>query len=300
MKTTSFTAALLASVVAAKPHARHGHHHNKRDLVVEWETVWETATVLADESTTQTILPAEATTSSSAAVEDTGAAFLQTPPATTTSEAVPTSTPEPSTPTVISTPTVEAAVPSSTSSSVQTTFSTSASALQPPPAPTTSTTEAPVVVPTTTAAPVEPSTTSSYVAPPPATSAVSGGSGGGDDSGIPFGVHNAGEMTYYITGPGACGYNDPDGASRNIVAIPVGFWNSISTLTSYGVNQPANPLCDKTITITGNGRTTTALIRDQCPSCADDHIDVSEHTFIDLFDSTDAGTEQITWWVNES
>ncbi|KAI0856262.1 RlpA-like double-psi beta-barrel-protein domain-containing protein-containing protein [Xylaria cubensis] len=43
---TAAVAALLAGLTAAQPHGHHGHQHlhPKRDLVTEWETVWETVT----------------------------------------------------------------------------------------------------------------------------------------------------------------------------------------------------------------------------------------------------------------
>ena len=60
---TTFVTALLASSVAVAQPRHHGHHRRhqhqaeKRELKIEWETVWETATVYVDESTTETVLP---------------------------------------------------------------------------------------------------------------------------------------------------------------------------------------------------------------------------------------------------
>ncbi|KAI1382513.1 uncharacterized protein F4822DRAFT_435501 [Hypoxylon trugodes] len=118
--------------------------------------------------------------------------------------------------------------------------------------------------------------------------------------GIPYGEIFSGEITYYNAGLGACGYPD-DGKddTTNIVAIPAQFWDNISTATSYGLNQPAHPLCDKTITITSlDGKATTATIRDRCGGCAGHAIDVTPHAFNELFGSLEGGRLDCTWEIN--
>ncbi|KAI1207178.1 uncharacterized protein F4807DRAFT_190026 [Annulohypoxylon truncatum] len=276
MKSVAIAAALLASTAVAQPHGHHRHNHPKRDLVVEWETVWETATVIIDDDSTSTIAPAST---------GTPAQFFQ--PDTSSSSSSSSAAP------VVQTPTVQAqpSTPSTLVSIAQaTTYSTSSQA-------PTSTYATPTQQ--TTAAPVTPSSSSTYSAAAPTSSASSGGSTGSD--GIPYNQKFSGDITYYNAALGACGYEDTGkDDTTNIVAIPKAFWDSISTATSYGLNEPAHPLCDKTITITSSdGKTTTATIRDRCDGCAGHAIDVTPHTFTDLFGSLTGGRLEGSWVINE-
>ncbi|KAI1416163.1 hypothetical protein F5Y13DRAFT_154711 [Hypoxylon sp. FL1857] len=278
MKSTTIAAAVLASVAVAQPHGHQRHHHAKRELVTEWETVWETATVVIGDDSTQTIAPAPHDTSSGTPGE-----FFQPPASSSSSVAAPvvqspTVEALPQTPTIVSIPqpTYPASSSSSSSSSPTSTY----------------------VAPTQpTAQPAAPSS-STYAASPPA-STPSGGSTSSD--GVPFGQLFQGDITYYNAALGACGYTDTGkDDTENIVAIPMGFWDSISTATSFGLNEPAHPLCDKTITITAsNGKKTTAVIRDRCTGCVGHAIDVTPHTFMDLFGSLDGGRLECSWEINE-
>ncbi|KAI0893539.1 hypothetical protein F4806DRAFT_476191 [Annulohypoxylon nitens] len=280
MKSVAIAAAILASTAVAQPHGHHRHAHAKRDLVTEWETVWETATVIIDDETTQTLPPAST---------GTPAQFFQ--PDTSSTSAYSTSSPAP----VVESPTVQpsSSMPTTIVSIAQATTYSPSTPTQAP----TSTYETPTQQ--TTAAPVTPSTSSTYTAAAPTTSASSGGSTGSD--GIPYGQKFSGDITYYNAALGACGYEDTGkDDTTNIVAIPKAFWDAISTATSYGINEPAHPLCDKTITITGSdGKTTTATIRDRCDGCAGHAIDVTPHTFNDLFGSLTGGRLEASWVINE-
>jgi hypothetical protein len=263
MKSVTIAAAVLASVAVAQPHDHHRrHHHEKRDVVIEWETVWETATVLIEDYTTQTILPSHTSVSSSSASSDgsPGQFFQAAPTSSTTLVAVPTTT----------------VVPAA-------------------PAPTTTT---PVVVPTTTSvAPVVPTTTAVaavVVASTPAAAATTASSSSSTGSNT-----KSGKMTYYSPGLGSCGYDDSGtDLTGNVVAVDIAFFQSISSLTSYGINEPANPLCDQEITISVNGKTTTGVIRDACPGCGPMGIDVTEKIFDTLMGDTTAGKTVVTWWFN--
>ncbi|KAI1091892.1 hypothetical protein F5B19DRAFT_456687 [Rostrohypoxylon terebratum] len=272
MKSVAIAAAILASAAVAQPHGhhRHAHAHAKRDLVTEWETVWETATVIIDDETTQTLPPTST---------GTPAQFFQ--PDTSSTSAYSTSSPAPA----VESPTVQpsSSTPTTIVSIAQATSSPSSQA-------PTSTYETPTQQ--TTAAPVTPSTSSTTAAAP--TSSAS-------SDGIPYNQKFSGDITYYNAGLGACGYEDTGkDDTTNIVAIPKAFWDAISTATSYGINQPAHPLCDKTITITGSdGKTTTATIRDRCDGCAGHAIDVTPHTFNDLFGSLTGGRLEGSWVINE-
>ncbi|KAJ9109264.1 hypothetical protein QFC21_000593 [Naganishia friedmannii] len=135
----------------------------------------------------------------------------------------------------------------------------------------------------TTPAYVAPTTTSTYQAPAATTPAASSG---GD-------AHTGGHATYYYQGgnAGACGWYKSD--SDKIIAINGnGFWQNTGSASSY---------CGKWITITNtnNGRTTTAMVADVCPSCTDSNnsLDLSVGAFQDIA-SLDDGQVPITWTFN--
>jgi hypothetical protein len=97
-----------------------------------------------------------------------------------------------------------------------------------------------------------------------------------------------GRATFYATGLGACGENNVD--SDYIVAL-----NS----AQYGSGYPG-PECFKQIQISANGKTATATIMDQCPSCAYGDLDLSPSLF-NHFASPDDGVFQMTWdYVNSN
>jgi hypothetical protein len=271
MKSASVAAAaVLAGVSIAQPHGHHGHQHlhAKRDLVTEWETVWETVTVLVDESTTQTLFPTH--TTSGAPGE-----FFQPPSSTT-----PESQPEP---TVAETTTVEPPPPTTTAEA------SSPPPPPPPPAPTTTTTSTPEPEPTTVAPPPPPVETPS--------TPDSGSSYAGPDS---FGTSSldtakySGDITYYDLGLGACGYDDA-GTTEHIVALSHVDWYKRGSGTSLGIDMPNHAWCDQTITITADGKSTTALVHDICPGCDSGSIDVSDNVFVALFGSLEAGRKTVTW-----
>ncbi|GAP83057.1 putative allergen Asp F7 [Rosellinia necatrix] len=284
MKSVSVAAAaaLLAGVSVAQPHGHHGHHHlhAKRDLVTEWVTEWETVTVVIDESTTQTLYPTH--TDSGAPGE-----FFQPP--TTTAE------PEP---TVVETTSVQA--PPTT---------TSLPPPPPPPAPTTTSTPQPQPTPEPQPEPEpapEPEPTTVQAPPPPPVetpstpSPNSGSSYAGSDA---FGTSSmdkakySGDITYYDLGLGACGYDD-GGSTQHIVALSHVDWYNRGSGTSLGINMPNHAWCDRTITITAGGKSTTALVHDICPGCESGSIDVSESVFEALFGGLGAGRETASWSFN--
>ncbi|KAI0445291.1 hypothetical protein F4803DRAFT_165854 [Xylaria telfairii] len=280
---TAAVAALLAGMTAAQPHGHHGHQHlhAKRDLVTEWETVWETVTVLVDESTTETIYPTHE--SSNAPGE-----FFQPP---TTSTAEPETQPEPTVAPPTTTSTTQA--PPKTTSVAQTT--TQAPPPPPPPTTTSTTTPAPAPVP-------DPTTVQAPPAPVSTESSNAGSSYAGADG---FGTSPmdsakySGDITYYTLGLGACGYDDSGvDLTKHIVALSHADWYARGSGTSLGLNEPNHPWCDQTITITAGGKSTTALVHDICPGCVSGAIDVSESVFDALFGGLGAGREQASWTFN--
>ncbi|KAK8053689.1 expansin family protein [Apiospora saccharicola] len=288
MKSVTFATALLAAVAVAQPHGHvRRHNHAKRDQVIEWTTEWVTETVWVDDDVaTPTAAPTTTVAPAPAAQ-----------PTTSKAPAAQFFEPSPSAPKVPEVkPTAEAAKPVEPSPE------------QPAPAPP----PAPVVVPTTlvpapkptTVAPPPPPPSPTVVAPPPpvqstaqqapapAPSAPSAPSSGGAEK-------FTGDITYYQPGMGSCGYDD-SAPKGNVVAVSKDWFMKVGNgKTSYGVDQPANILCDKTITISAKGKTTQATIRDSCPGCAPGSIDVTEGAFTDLFGSLDVGRAEVTWWLNE-
>ncbi|KAK8120532.1 hypothetical protein PG999_004652 [Apiospora kogelbergensis] len=296
MKSATFATALLASVAIAQPHGHARRHlHEKRDLVVEWTTEWVTETVYVDDATTSTAAAASTTAAPAANPTPSSKApaqFFEAP-----------TQPQPSVPEVK--PTIEAAKPVEPSPSPEP-VTTSPPPSPPPPvvAPTTlipapkpsvaSPPPPPPPASTTVVAPPPPVQNTAQPSPAPAPSAPSAPSTGGGEKKF------TGDITYYQPGMGSCGYDD-SAPKGNVVAVAKDWFMKVGNgKTSLGVNQPANILCDKTITISAKGKTTTATIRDSCPGCAPGSIDVTEGAFMELFGSLDVGRSEVTWWLNEA
>jgi expansin (peptidoglycan-binding protein) len=90
-----------------------------------------------------------------------------------------------------------------------------------------------------------------------------------------------GRATFYATGLGACGDVNVD--SDYIVAL-----NS----AQYGSGYPG-PECGKQIQISANGKTATATIKDECPTCNYGDLDMSPSLF-NHFSTPDAGVFQVS------
>ncbi|KAI1256082.1 hypothetical protein MGN70_002243 [Eutypa lata] len=95
----------------------------------------------------------------------------------------------------------------------------------------------------------------------------------------------SGDATYYTPGVGACGENN--GPSDHVVALPV---------SQYGNCPNPNdcPSCKKSINIHYKGKTVTAAVKDKCPGCSGDSIDLSPAVFEQL-EKLDVGRIQVTW-----
>jgi hypothetical protein len=89
-------------------------------------------------------------------------------------------------------------------------------------------------------------------------------------------------FTFYAAGLGACGKTNS--GSDFIVAL---------NTPQYGSGSPG-PQCFKTITITANGKTTTATIMDECPGCPYGGLDMSRGLF-DFFASESVGVIYGSW-----
>ena len=105
---------------------------------------------------------------------------------------------------------------------------------------------------------------------------------------IPFGQTQVGVATYYNdAGYGACGTRI-NAATELLVAAPAALWTT--------PNPNNDPLCRKSIRVTHNGRTITVPIKDKCPSCASNKIDLSQPAFSRLAD-TSLGIISVTWEI---
>ncbi|ATY65607.1 speract/scavenger receptor domain-containing protein [Cordyceps militaris CM01] len=279
MKSFALATVALFAAVAAKPVQR-------RDLVtvteVEWVTKYETVTEIVDVSTTLYVTPGQSVPTAEATIlpEPSNGQFFETAsqaPAPEQPEQTPVAAPP--APPPAPAPTTTAAPPPPPPSS--------SAPPPPPPAPTTtaapappSVAPAPAPAPTSTPAPAPaPAPQSSPVVAKPSDSA--GGSGTGT---------NSGDITYYAVGLGACGEDDSGkDKTENIVAL---------SSKLMGAQSNGNPMCDKTITIFGNGKSVQAKVRDKCPSCEPGSIDVSEKAFLDLFGDLGVGRTKVTWSFN--
>jgi hypothetical protein len=264
--------------------------HEKRELVTEIEWVTETAYVTKLVDSTTTVWVSSGSEAQSTSTTD-QAKFIETPQpkkkkvstTSTTSTSVYVA-PEPTTTSTTSTSVYVAPVETSTSST---------SVYVPPVEKKTSTSV--YVAPTTSEVYVPPTTTEVYVAPttaeePAATTSASSGGGSGGGSGQTY----SGDITYFTIGRGSCGDDDTGlDDSASVVAL------SAALLASYeGANSNDNSLCGKTITITANGKSTTAVVKDKCPECELGAIDVSKKVFEDLYGGLDKGRGECEWSFN--
>ena len=98
----------------------------------------------------------------------------------------------------------------------------------------------------------------------------------------------SGTASYYNdAGYGACG-TKINAATELLVAAPAALWTT--------PNPNNDPLCRKSIRVTHNGKTITVPIKDKCPSCASNKIDLSQPAFASLA-NTSVGIINVTWQI---
>ncbi|KAH8806994.1 RlpA-like double-psi beta-barrel-protein domain-containing protein-containing protein [Flagelloscypha sp. PMI_526] len=103
-----------------------------------------------------------------------------------------------------------------------------------------------------------------------------------------------GQMTFYNIPPGAftsCGAQPSD--ADNVVAVSKAVFDSFPGATP--ANPNANPICGKEISVSFQGKTTTAKVLDICPSCAPDDIDLTPAAFNALADPAAGRVSGVTW-----
>ncbi|EIM85072.1 riboflavin-aldehyde forming enzyme [Stereum hirsutum FP-91666 SS1] len=89
----------------------------------------------------------------------------------------------------------------------------------------------------------------------------------------------SGRGTFFAVGLGACGNTNSD--SDHIVALATADYDN-------GAH------CGKKISITANGKTSTATVEDECPGCSSGDLDMSPSLF-DKFANEDVGVVKVTW-----
>lgn len=98
----------------------------------------------------------------------------------------------------------------------------------------------------------------------------------------------SGKMTFYTPGQGSCGVINTE--NDMIVAV------APSVFGTYA-NPNASPACKKTMTITCNGKTVKAAVKDRCAGCGANDIDVSPAVF-KVCGDLNAGTMTVSWTTN--
>ncbi|KXL50013.1 MAG: hypothetical protein FE78DRAFT_138815 [Acidomyces sp. 'richmondensis'] len=161
------------------------------------------------------------------------------------------------------------------------------------------------VVPTTSSVYVAPTTaapsstsvasTTSSAAPAAASSSAASSASSGDS--ITYGPGAAGtsytgDLTWYQTGLGACGITSSP--SDHIVAISEVIYDAYDA--EAGGNPNNNPMCGKTVTITGvDGIPYTATVVDRCTGCDEASLDLSQDFFNLVTSNGNGRVYNINW-----
>ncbi|KAK4549891.1 hypothetical protein LTR36_005192 [Oleoguttula mirabilis] len=156
-------------------------------------------------------------------------------------------------------------------------------------APTTSSTSI-YVAPTTSSTSVwVASTTSSTLVAVASTSATATTTSTDDASSASSasGATYTGDITYYETGEGSCGWTNTD--SDAIVALP-------HVMMNNPANPNNNPLCGTYITISYAGSTHQAKIVDTCMGCDNAAIDLSPTLFTAVAPDGNGRVHDVEWW----
>jgi len=100
----------------------------------------------------------------------------------------------------------------------------------------------------------------------------------------------SGQGTFYETGLGACGITNNDG--QHICAVSHLLYD---TFPGYaGGNPNNNPVCNRQVIATYQGRSVTLTITDRCAACKITDLDMAPSAFNTLADPS-LGRIDITW-----
>jgi len=118
-------------------------------------------------------------------------------------------------------------------------------------------------------------------------------SSGGSNGNLPSYMEGkqTGQGTFYGTGLGACGITNNDG--QHIAAVSHLLFD---TFPGYdGVNPNKNPLCQKTVTASYQGKSVQVTLTDRCVGCQITDLDFSPSAFSVLADQSVGRISGMTW-----
>ena len=95
----------------------------------------------------------------------------------------------------------------------------------------------------------------------------------------------SGDITFYDTGLGACGWTN-DGTTENVFALAHGM---------MGARSNGNPFCGRQAEVTLNGKTVIGKLVDKCGGCEGQDIDLSHSMFQALADEGKGRIEGVKW-----
>ncbi|TLS29674.1 hypothetical protein PpBr36_00857 [Pyricularia pennisetigena] len=291
--TTLLSVTALASTALAQPfsfgHNHHARHHHarraaaaveKRDIVTDWITEWVTETVTEYIDMTSTVVINTATTPGQFFEGSSTPSAAPTPkpaPSSQAASAPPPPAPTPQAPSPSTSPGQQpASSPTPATPKVQ---------QAPEPAPTTaplSTSSSAPVAPQASA----PAAASAASAPAAAVAAVAPSSSSSESSSGAMSF--TGQVTHYTVGLGACGFDDAGKDNSDYIV-------AISSALMHGSN--GDPMCNKKVNLSYGGKSISATIRDKCPSCSQDQIDLSEKAFKDLVGDLGIGRQGGVKWT---
>ncbi|WP_395856914.1 cysteine/serine endopeptidase inhibitor [Cystobacter fuscus] len=83
-----------------------------------------------------------------------------------------------------------------------------------------------------------------------------------------------GKLSYYnAAGHGACG-TQINAASELFAAVPSRYWTAS--------NPTQDPLCEQSVLVTYKGKSIKVPVRDRCPGCSADKLDLGQPAFQEL------------------
>ncbi|KAF2273227.1 uncharacterized protein EI97DRAFT_344314, partial [Westerdykella ornata] len=102
-----------------------------------------------------------------------------------------------------------------------------------------------------------------------------------------------GDMTIYNTqnGAGACGYTLSDDVGS--AALSAAIWGNDVWGSADNIN--GNPICSKSVTVSYNGKSITVPVKDRCPVCAANDVDLTPAAWNYLTGNAAPGREKVTW-----
>ncbi|KAF5347091.1 hypothetical protein D9758_011640 [Tetrapyrgos nigripes] len=101
---------------------------------------------------------------------------------------------------------------------------------------------------------------------------------------------NVGDGTLYNPALGACGISNTD--ADMVAAVSASFFDTFPGATA---NPNLNPLCNKPISASFNGKTITVTIVDRCTQCVGQDLDFSPTAFSQLADPAIGRINGVTW-----